>query len=613
MKIMGQTRVAFVSLCVLGAGAVFAPGAHAGDGRTFPMWVPFSPTVNPPNEDRQILGKILFWDEQLSSDNTMSCGTCHIPSHAGNDPRVARSPGYDGIFMNEDDIGGSPGVILQDENGEYLRSVLFDLLPQVTPRRAMPNFIAPYSANLFWDGRAEGIFTDPVTGAEMSIQGVAATEIQAMMPLMNDIEMAHQNRDWHELFEKLEGATPLALASDIPQDMLDAIGDYPSYPELFEQAFGTPEISASRIAMAIGNYQRTLVPDQTPWDLWNAGDENAMTPDQHEGYFRFRETRCSDCHTAPFFSSLDFAVDGVRPPHEDMGRAGVTGANPERGAFKMGTLRNAGIRDRFMHTGSLETMDDVFDFYAYRNGHQPFSDNLDFRLRTPIDLDPADEALIKTFINEALTDPRIANEEYPFDRPKLYSENAEPNPLIVPGGNAGSGGFEAKIIAVTPPNIGNADFKVGLDYALGGAQAWVAVSSSEPTDGVIPADTLLGPITLNGMSVGDGYGTMFYSIDDVSMEGETFYMQWVIADPNAPGGFARSDIARVTPFCTMIASCAPECVADFDGNGSLDFFDVSLFIDAYNTQDAPADLDGNGTFDFFDVSVYVNAFAAGCP
>ncbi|MCR9077201.1 MAG: hypothetical protein NXI07_14265, partial [bacterium] len=150
-------------------------------------------------------------------------------------------------------------------------------------------------------------------------------------------------------------------------------------------------------------------------------------------------------------------------------------------------------------------------------------------------------------------------------------------------------------------------------FALGGAQAWVAVSSSAPSSGVVAQDTLLGPITLNGMSAGDGYGTMFYPIDDVAMEGETFYMQWLIADPNAADGFARSDIAAVTPFCSMIASCTPECVADMDGNGTLDFFDVTTFIDAYNANEAIADLDGNGVFNFFDVSAFVNAFAAGCP
>ncbi|MFG0299149.1 MAG: FG-GAP-like repeat-containing protein [Phycisphaerales bacterium JB047] len=57
----------------------------------------------------------------------------------------------------------------------------------------------------------------------------------------------------------------------------------------------------------------------------------------------------------------------------------------------------------------------------------------------------------------------------------------------------------------------------------------------------------------------------------------------------------------------------PSCQADLTGDGSLDFFDISAFINAFAAMDPIADFDGNGTFDFFDVSGFVNAFGAGCP
>jgi hypothetical protein len=55
------------------------------------------------------------------------------------------------------------------------------------------------------------------------------------------------------------------------------------------------------------------------------------------------------------------------------------------------------------------------------------------------------------------------------------------------------------------------------------------------------------------------------------------------------------------------------CLPDFTGDGVLDFFDVSAFINAYNAADPAADLNGDGVFNFFDVSIFVNAFSAGCP
>jgi ligand-binding sensor domain-containing protein len=55
------------------------------------------------------------------------------------------------------------------------------------------------------------------------------------------------------------------------------------------------------------------------------------------------------------------------------------------------------------------------------------------------------------------------------------------------------------------------------------------------------------------------------------------------------------------------------CIADFTGDGVLDFFDVSAFLNAFNAEDPIADLTGDGVFNFFDVSAFLNAFGAGCP
>ena len=600
--------VAAIALCTLGAQGG-DPEPEGGTG--FGLWEPFSPPENQPSAERQVLGKMLFWDEQLSSDNTMSCGTCHVTSEGGLDPRIGTNPSFDGIFATPDDVSGSPGVVKTDINGEYMRSDLYDLSVQVTGRRSMSNFISMYVGNLFWDGRAEGDFVDPVTGQTLAISS-AALEIQSLVPLMSDVEMAHTDRDWNEIFDKLTNATPMALASDIPQDILDALAINPTYPDLFEQAFGDSQITAGRIGFALANYERTLVPDESPWDLWNLGDNAAMTTDQIAGFNLFRNSQCVNCHAGVTFTTMTFVTEGVRPVIEDLGRQGVTGASQERGAFRMSTLRNVGLRDRFMHTGGLETLNDVFDFYGHRNGLGPVFDNLDFRLNSPIIFSPSDQALVTEFLNNGLTDPRIASETFPFDRPTLQSELPD-NPAIIEIGLAGSGGFVPEMIALVPPNIGNLEFKIGLDFALGGAQAWVAVSSSPPTGGIVASDELLGPITLNGMGNGDGFGTMFYPLDDPSMDGETIYMQWIVADPNAADGFARSAVAEVVPFCSMIASCSTPCPADMNNDGSLDFFDVSTFLAAYTANDPSADFDGDGNFNFFDVSAFLSSFAAGCP
>lgn len=58
-------------------------------------------------------------------------------------------------------------------------------------------------------------------------------------------------------------------------------------------------------------------------------------------------------------------------------------------------------------------------------------------------------------------------------------------------------------------------------------------------------------------------------------------------------------------------ACPADLAAPY---GTLDFFDVSAFLSAYNAHDPAADLAAPfGTFDFFDVSAFLSAYNAGCP
>jgi len=54
------------------------------------------------------------------------------------------------------------------------------------------------------------------------------------------------------------------------------------------------------------------------------------------------------------------------------------------------------------------------------------------------------------------------------------------------------------------------------------------------------------------------------------------------------------------------------CIADFDGNGSLDIFDLLEFQNAFALGDLAADLDGDGELTLFDFLEFQNLFAAGC-
>ena len=55
------------------------------------------------------------------------------------------------------------------------------------------------------------------------------------------------------------------------------------------------------------------------------------------------------------------------------------------------------------------------------------------------------------------------------------------------------------------------------------------------------------------------------------------------------------------------------CLADLNDDGTLNFFDVSAFLNAFGNGEMAADFNGDGTLNFFDVSAFLSAFSAGCP
>ncbi len=57
----------------------------------------------------------------------------------------------------------------------------------------------------------------------------------------------------------------------------------------------------------------------------------------------------------------------------------------------------------------------------------------------------------------------------------------------------------------------------------------------------------------------------------------------------------------------------PDCIADCDGSGSLDFFDFLCFQNQFAAGDLSADCDLSWNLDFFDFLCFQNVFAGGCP
>ncbi|MEZ5308626.1 MAG: cytochrome c peroxidase [Pyrinomonadaceae bacterium] len=557
------------SQSALGVRAVGNPGGPAA-----PLEPPLAPTGNNITAAKVALGKVLFWEEQLSATQTVACGTCHINGTGGSDPRSistdpgAVNPGVDGVFGTGDDSVASPGVPHSVSNDQYSWLQNYRLGLQVTSRKANPAINAGYAPSIFWDGRAVSTFRDPVTDVVV-LNNRAALESQSAGPPASEVEMGHVGRDWTAIASQIENAEPLLLADSVPAAMEEWIGGR-SYPEMFEEAFGSPEVTPAKIAMAIATYERNLFSDRTPMDLVFGG-RNVLTQQEQRGRGIFNNVGCGTCHGGTLFTNNAFFYIGVRPQNDDLGRFNVTGLNNDRGSFKVPSLRNVELRAPYMHNGRFNTLEEVVDFYD--RGGDFDAPNKAVQIN-PLGLSPQQKADLVAFLRRPMTDPRVGVEAGPFSRPTLYSESSRV-PAVSGTGRVGTRSLEPEIIAIEPPYAGNSSFTVGLQNALPEAEAVLVIDTSDPGVGAtIPASGALARVTTTTIDTlnTEGYASVNISIP-AAANGNTYFGRWYVVDSGAANGFAVSKLVTFTVFGNAVVPSA-RTRFDFDGDAKAD---VSIF------------------------------------
>ncbi|HWS26315.1 MAG TPA: cytochrome c peroxidase, partial [Xanthomonadales bacterium] len=336
MRAFSNLAVA-VLLCAL-AVAPSTSRAQGGPPPLPPLGAPPVPASNPQSPAKIALGTALYWDEQLSITGTVACGTCHMPRAGGNEPRTVQPnaasvhPGADLLFGSADDIVGSMGVPSHDASGLYQRNAVFGMAPQVGTRQSQSAINAAYPTTLFWDGRAGTVFVDPITQTTLIANG-GALENQALGPIINSVEMAHAARTLIDVGARVAAVRPLRLSPSVPPALTSWIGGR-AYPALFDEVFGSPEVTPARIAMAIASYERSLVANQTPHDL------QTLSAAEQAGRQAFQQAGCARCHGGPLLSDNNFHYIGVRPQAADPGRFAVTANTADRGRMRTPPLRN---------------------------------------------------------------------------------------------------------------------------------------------------------------------------------------------------------------------------------------------------------------------------------
>ena len=141
------------------------------------------------------------------------------------------------------------------------------------------------------------------------------------------------------------------------------------YPELFEKAFGSKNVTMNNISRAIAQFIRTLVSANSKFDRYSRGEE-LLSFDEYQGWLIFSEDAdCSNCHSGFLLTNNQFFNNGKQNDfsgiYEDLrDRFHYTNNFVDIGAYRAPTLRNIDLTGPYMHDGRFKSLDEVIDFYS---------------------------------------------------------------------------------------------------------------------------------------------------------------------------------------------------------------------------------------------------------
>jgi cytochrome c peroxidase len=181
----------------------------------------------------------------------------------------------------------------------------------------------------------------------------------------------------------------------------------PDYVAAFAEAFADGAISRRNVEMALATFERSIVAEESPFDRWVAGDEQAVDEPVKRGFELFNgKGRCSGCHSGWTFSDGSFHDIGMASGG-DIGRGRMFPSSVKlRYAFKTPTLRDVARRGPYMHDGSVPTLAAVVDLYDRGGIDRPSRSEL----VGPLGLTEAEKTDLLAFLDSLTGTPPLRRE-----------------------------------------------------------------------------------------------------------------------------------------------------------------------------------------------------------
>jgi cytochrome c peroxidase len=278
--------------------------------------------------ENEHLGKLIFFDENLSEPSGQSCATCHTPERgfADKDLRMVSEGAVKGLFANRNAITSAysayvPALTYDEEADEFF-------------------------GGLFWDGRANSL------------------EEQAKMPFTNPLEMG--NTDDNMVVDKVKKAKYYRLFKKIygnledPDLIFDAIADAIA---AYERSVEVNPFSSKYDAFLEGKYQFTD-DEARGMDLFtNKGlgaECHVITPDPLANRILFTDHTYDNLGIPANPDNPFYTIPQVHNPDGrnaiDLGLGEIVNSNKENGKFRVPTLRNIELTAPYGHNGFFKTL-----------------------------------------------------------------------------------------------------------------------------------------------------------------------------------------------------------------------------------------------------------------
>jgi cytochrome c peroxidase len=208
------------------------------------------------------------------------------------------------------------------------------------------------------DGRAQGI-------------GADGRPLEFNAPTVFNVALNFRF-NWRGNFRELETQNEAALVD--PQlmaatwdELLPRLRAVPEYARGFRAAYGRP-IRREDVLDALAAFQRSLATPGARFDRFLAGDLDALTAEERQGYELFKSYGCISCHQGRNVGGNLFQRFGVfadpfagrgAGSKGDLGRFAITGVEADRHVFRVPSLRNVAATAPYLHDGSAATLDEA--------------------------------------------------------------------------------------------------------------------------------------------------------------------------------------------------------------------------------------------------------------